>query len=1083
MKFSRVPIFFVLLTICTTLAAQQKTEKDEEKSKSFQGLKFRAIGPALVSGRVIDLAVNPQNPDEFYVAAASGGVWKTENHGTTFSPVFDSYGSYSIGCVTIDPSNTNIVWVGTGENNNQRSVGYGDGIYKSIDGGKSFKNCGLKNSEHISKIIVHPQNSNQVYVAAYGPLWSDGGERGVYMTTDGGETWNRVLHVSDKTGISDLWMDPRDPEVLYATAHQRRRHVWTYLSGGPESAIYKSTDGGKNWRKVNKGLPDGDLGRIALAISPSDPDVVYAMVEGFDKDHGGFYRSTNRGESWEKQSDYFTSGNYYVELVPHPTDECTVFSMDTWLHHTENCGKSFVKTGEKSKHVDNHAMWINPTNTDHWLVGCDGGLYETWDAGKNWKFFTNLNITQFYRVAVDNDQPFYNVYGGTQDNNTIGGPSRTTNVHGITNYDWYITRGGDGFEPQIDPTDPNIVYSQAQYGWLVRYNRKTGERVNIKPIERKGEAPYRWNWDAPFIISPHDSKTLYFAANKVFRSTDRGNSWEVISDDLTRQIDRNKLKVMGTTWGPDAVAYHQSTSIYGNIVSLSESPVKQGLLYAGTDDGLIHVSEDGGKNWRKISAFPGVPDRTYVIDLQADKFNENTVYAAFNNHKNGDFKPYILKSNDKGKSWQPMHGNLPERGSVYCLRQDFKSPGLFFTGTEFGAYFSPDAGKNWYRLKEGLPTIAIRDMEIQQRENDLVLASFGRGFFVLDDFAPLRALNDTTGKRAHIFAIKDALLYQPTNPLGTKGKGSQGESFFTAPNPPFGARIRFYLASKPKSLKEQRRSTEKKLRKSGKDVTYPEYAYLREEDEERSPYMLVEIKDADGAVVQRYVEKNVKKGINETVWDLRTETTSPVRLKESDGGRYGLPDYGPLATPGTYSVSLYLYLKGELTPIAGPEPFVVKPIHEDQLFKPESEELIAFNKRVLSLRRDVSAAAELVKHLDNKISHMHEAVMKTPGAPASLIEKIEDHRLALQNIKYQLHGESYLKKREAPAYPGIQERVEIVVYDMKSHTEAPTQTAIRSIEIAAEEFETAKQALDNLNAQIEQTAAELKKAGAPYFPE
>lgn len=781
----KIAALCTVLILSAGLFAQKKSDdtSDKKKPSTFTGLSFRSIGPALVSGRIIDLAVNPNNHDEFFVAAASGGVWKTSNHGNTFSPVFDAQGSYSIGCVTIDPNNEHTVWVGTGENNNQRSVAYGDGLYKSLDGGKGWKNVGLKNSEHIAKIIVEPGNSNVVYVAAYGPLWADGGDRGIYKTTDGGETWNRVLHVSEQTGFSDLWMDPRDNQVLYASAHQRRRHVFSYLSGGPESTVYKSVDGGENWRKIEKGLPAGDKGRIALAIAPSNPDVLYAMVEGYDKEHGGTYKSTNRGESWSKQSDYYTSGNYYVELVPDPSNADKVFSMDTWLHHTINGGKNFVKTGEKSKHVDNHAMWIDPNNTNHWLVGCDGGLYETWDGAQNWKFYQNLNLTQFYRVAVDYAEPFYNVYGGTQDNNTIGGPSRTTHAHGISNFDWYITRGGDGFKPQVDPTNPNIVYSQSQYGWLVRHNRATGEKVNIKPIERKGEAAYRWNWDAPLIISPHNPKRLYFAANKVFKSDDRGNSWEVISEDLSQQIDRNTLEIMGRTWGPDAVALHKSTTIYGNIVSLNESPVKEGLLYAGTDDGQIHVSEDDGQSWKTYSSFSGIPANTYVMDLRADNFDENTVYVVFNNHKYGDFKPYILKSTNKGSSWTPVQGDLPERGSVYSFRQDMVNKDLFFAGTEFGLFVSVDAGSKWLQIKAGLPTIAIRDMEIQTRESDLVLASFGRGFYVLDDFSPLRTMADTTGKSAHIFPIKDAKTYNVTNPLGTKGKASQGEAFYTTPNP------------------------------------------------------------------------------------------------------------------------------------------------------------------------------------------------------------------------------------------------------------------------------------------------------------
>ncbi|MBL4653343.1 MAG: hypothetical protein JKY53_10850 [Flavobacteriales bacterium] len=645
-------ILILSLTALISLSISAKKGDEEKKdgkykTSTFSGLSFRSIGPALTSGRIADIAVNPNNTAEYYVAVASGGVWKTTNHGTTFSPIFDSQGSYSIGCVTIDPNNPHTIWVGTGENNNQRSVAYGDGVYKSNDGGKSWKNMGLKTSEHIGKIIVHPTNSNIVYVAAYGPLWNKGGDRGIYKTEDGGKTWNKVLDIDEHTGISDIVMDSRNPDVIYAAAHQRRRHTFTYVGGGPSSGIHKTEDGGKTWNKLSSGLPSSNMGRIGLAISPVNPDYVFAMIEA-EQDNEGFYRSTNRGASWTKMSKHRTSGNYYQEIICDPNDVDKIFSMDTWLHHTEDGGKTFKKTGEKSKHVDNHCIWINPNNTNHWIVGCDGGLYETWDHAASWQYKPNLPVTQYYKVAVDNAEPFYNVYGGTQDNNSMGGPSRTTTNHGIMNSDWYITNGGDGFESAIDPVNPNIVYAQSQYGWLVRYDKSTGERVGIQPQPRAGEDGLRWNWDAPLIISPHNNKRLYFAANKLFKSDDQGNTWECISDDLTRQIDRNTLKVMGRVQSMDAVMKNKSTTMYGNIVALDESSKQEGLIYVGTDDGLIQITEDNGKTWKKISSFVGIPSNTYVNAIVCSQHDANTVYAVFNNHKQGDFKPYILKSTDKG---------------------------------------------------------------------------------------------------------------------------------------------------------------------------------------------------------------------------------------------------------------------------------------------------------------------------------------------------------------------------------------------------------------------------------------------------
>ncbi|HEX6863631.1 MAG TPA: glycosyl hydrolase, partial [Thermoanaerobaculia bacterium] len=610
----------------------KKTEKKAEEKKggmtagTFAGLELRGIGPALTSGRVIDIAVDPAKPSTWYVAVASGGVWKTTNAGNTFTPIFDGQPVFSIGCVTVDPRNPLVVWVGSGENNSQRSVSYGDGVYKSTDGGKTWENVGLKKSEHIAKILIDPRDSNTVYVASQGPLWAPGGDRGLYKTTDGGKTWNAVLSISENTGVTDVVMDPRNPDTLYAAAYQRRRHVWTLINGGPEAGLHKSTDGGKTWKKLTAGLPREDMGRIGLAIAPSQPDRLYAIVESLGRSNG-FYRSDDAGASWAKVNDYVSnSPQYYQEIFVDPEDADRIYSMDVLVMVSENGGKDWRPLGEKSKHVDNHALWIDPADRDHLLVGSDGGLYESWDRGENWDFKPNLPVTQFYRVSVDNATPFYNVYGGTQDNFSLGGPSRTNTDNGIVNSDWFVTQGGDGFETQVDPEDPNIIYAQSQHGGLVRFDRKSGEQVDIQPRGARSEA-LRFNWDSPLLISPHNHLRLYHAANRLFRSDDRGNSWKVISPDLTRQIDRRKLKVMGKVWGADTVAYNNSTSFYGNIVSLAESPAKADLLYVGTDDGLVQVSEDGGGNWRKVDRFPGIPENTYVSDLEPSPTDANTVYA------------------------------------------------------------------------------------------------------------------------------------------------------------------------------------------------------------------------------------------------------------------------------------------------------------------------------------------------------------------------------------------------------------------------------------------------------------------------
>lgn len=1078
--------FLVVLIFASLTSLAQKKDKAAEDQKEMinsglvSGLVWRNIGPSLTAGRIADLAVNPSNPNEYYLAVASGGVWKTTNNGTTFDPIFDREGSYSIGCITIDPSVSSTIWVGTGENNNQRSVAYGDGIYKSLDGGKSWKNMGLKNSEHISKVIVDPRNSDVVYVAAYGPLWSEGGDRGVYKTINGGETWERIHFVSDNSGAADLIMDTQNPDILYLASHQRRRHVFTYIGGGVESAIYKTTDGGKSWRSINAGLPAGKMGRIGLAVSPADPAYVYAIVEAEDG-KGGFFRSTNRGESWEKRSGFNTSGNYYQEIYCDPYNVDKIFSMDTWLHHSEDGGLTFKATGETSKHVDNHCIWIDPTNTKHWLVGCDGGLYETFDHAKTWQFKQNLPITQFYKVAVDNDLPFYNVYGGTQDNNSLGGPSRTINNAGIQNSDWYITNGGDGFESQIDPQDANIVYAQAQYGWLVRYDRQSGEKIGIQPMPGRGEKAYRWNWDARLVISNHDHKTLYFAANKVFKSTDRGNTWETISPDLTRQLDRNSMKVMGEVQSPDVVMKNQSTTIFGNIVAMDESPKNKDLLYVGTDDGLIQVTTDGGKSWNKKDNFSDIPSMTYVNMVLASQHDANTVYAAFNNHKQGDFAPYLMKSNDQGNTWTSIVGDLPTRGSVYAIAEDHVNSDLLFAGTEFGLFFTVDGGTHWVQLKAGLPTIGIRDIAIQKRENDLVLASFGRGFYILDNYAPLRELTKTNlDKAAHIFTVKTALEYVESNPLGLRGTGSQGASHYAAPNPEFGATFTYYIKDVPTSIKSARQKAEADAKEKGEDLHYPSYEAFVQEDLYEDAYLLFVIKDASGNEVNK-LKTNVSNGINRITWDLRYPTTNPIELGSSEVGRYSNPDVGPLVLPGHYSVEIYLSDNGSLSKLHEPTSFEVKALENSSLTR-QSAENLAFKKELAELRRRASGSATQMNDLNDRITYIKTSIQTYPNANITWMKDVKAIEGLLHEIRLQFWGDYHKAVRDIETLPSTMDRIETIVYQTWYSTSDVTSTQKEQFEIARIEYAQIRTKLDEVTLLIEALEAKLNAKGIPYTP-
>ena len=1076
---------FVLISIIASPLKLKGQEMDiATMSEAVNGLTFRGIGPAVMGGRIADIAVSAQDPSTWYVAVGSGGLWKTENNGILWNPVFEDQPSYSIGAVTIDPNNPQVVWVGTGENVSGRHVGWGDGIYKSTDGGTTWNNMGLTTSEHIGKILVDPRNSDVVFVAAEGPLWASGGERGVYKTSDGGKTWQLVLEIDANTGVTDIEFDPSNPDIVYAAAYQRRRHVWALLSGGPKSGIYKSTDNGESWTQKSTGLPKGDVGKIGLAVTPADPNLVYATIEA-DNSEKGFYRSEDKGESWTLQSSYISGGtgpHYYQEIEASPTNSNLIYQMDVFLHVSRDGGQQFKVLGTgREKHSDNHALWIDPANGKHLLAGSDGGLYETFDEGSTWRHFPNLPIAQFYKLSLDMSEPFYNIVGGAQDLGTLLGPSRTMNTEGVRNSDWYVPLGADGYDNAFDPKDPNLVYMEIQEGNLNRYDRSLEEATDIQPQPGPGEVAERWNWDSPILISPFNHKRLYYGSQRLWRSDDQGNSWTPISKDLTTNKNRYELDMMGRTWSVDALYDNGAMSKYATLTSISESPKVEGLLYTGSDDGLVHISEDGGSNWRKSGALPKVPELSFINDIEASSHDANTVFVSADAHKFGDFKPYLFKSTDRGRSWKSIVGDLPEETIVWVIKQDPVNPDLLFIGTEYGIYFSANAGENWIQLKSGVPTIPFRDLELHPRDHDLVGASFGRGFFVLDDYTPLRSLSDAvkTGKNG-LFPVKDAWWYVPNTPMQAKGMPTSGTTNFTAENPPFGAMFTYYLKDLPKTSKSERRDREKSLREKDMSIPFPGWEQLAEEANEGEPMVLLLVSDENNEPI-RWVEGSAKKGLNRVNWDLRLPPPDAINLTEPEfKPPWAGDDQGPLAAPGNYSVQLYILDNGRLMVQGDAQSFTVKPVHRKT--GTDYGAVTQFQKETAEISREISIAGQKMGELSERLRYLKAALVKTPKGNPALFERFEALGDRLNELRTQLYGDPVKSALNESTAPSIRSRVGQVAYAHWETTQPPTATQKRNIALARVDFKKFQEELRDYLMQLESFEADMEAAGAPYTP-
>jgi photosystem II stability/assembly factor-like uncharacterized protein len=866
----RVGLLVVLSGLLGELAvtAQDAAGVTVPAGPDLSHLVWRNVGPGGIGGRISDFAVVAVDPDTVYVGTAQSGVWKTVNGGITWEPVFDAQPRQAIGGIAVAATNPNLVWVGTGESSGRNlvSTSWGDGIYKSEDGGKSWRNMGLTKSLHIGRIRIDPRDEDVVFVSVIGPLVHDiedaNEARGLYRTTDGGDTWQKVLSAGPYAGFVDLDFDPRDPDVLYATAWHRQRVDWSWIPTGDDGGVWRSADGGDTWDKLTNGLPAGDMGRIGVSVCRSQPDTVYLNIEGPE---GGVYRSDDRGASWEQTNADVRGSQYYAQVRCDPEDAERVYVLSTAFNVSTDGGHTFTnEMAGHPVHVDHHALWIDPDNTDHLLLGNDGGIYVSRDRGESWRFIDNLSITQFYEVGVDLQEPFYWLYGGTQDNNSIGAPSGTRNTVGITNDDWFLTVGGDGFYTRPDPVDPAVVYTESQNGNLTRFDTRTGERKRIKPADpldcvhadddnADPESPrcYRWNWSAPVQISSHDHETIYFGANVVFRSTDRGDSWEVISDDLSRQI-----------------TYDNPMNDYGTIRVIAESPRRPGLLAVGTDDGLVHLSDDGGTDWRRSEALPGVPELALARRLVLSAHDDETVYLVSSAHEYYDFTPYILRSRDFGRSWESIRANLPDGSPLRAFAEHPHQPGLLFAGTEHGVWVSLDDGGSWHPLQSGMPAVAIHDMLVHPTAGDLVVATHGRGLWILDDVGSLAQMTVAGTDASWLAPVRPAYQVHRFN----RGRYSRGATYYAAPNPPDGAMIDFGLAAA--ALEKPEDATE----------------------DWQPPHVRLRILDGSGNLVRR-LPAETEAGSHRRHWDLRYEPT--WRDTESDA-----QVRSPWVIPGTYVAQL-----------------------------------------------------------------------------------------------------------------------------------------------------------------------------------
>lgn len=904
------------------LAGQQATGP-------FRELRFRSIGPAVMGGRIHDVTALPNDPSLVIVATATGGLWESTNHGTTWTPIFDGQPTGTFGVVAIAPSNPNVIWAGTGEQNNRQSSSWGNGVYRSTDGGKTWTHLGLDETRAIGRIVVDPANPDVAWVGALGNLWKPSAERGVYKTTDGGKSWRKVLFVDTLTGVVDMAIDPHDPRTLYAALYQRLRQPCCYNGGGPGSGIYKSTDGGEHWTKLSGGLPTGDLGRIGLAVAHNTPGLIYAIVEHATAP--GIYRSTDGGATWTRRSSLDDRPSYYSAIYVDPTDDQRIYSLARWFYRSDDGGATFRRmptepTYDVGLKGDYHAMWIDPRDSRHFYLAGDGGLYETWDRGETYRRINNLPIGQFYGIGLDDRDPFY-IYGGMQDDHSWLGPSATRHYLGITDGDWREIGFNDGLEHQVDKAGHHYVYSNAVEGDLTLVDAETGDRRDIHPQPAPGEPEYRWEWMTPGKASVHSPGTYYYGAERLFITHDRGVTWEATKD-LTRQANRDTIRIMGVPAKDITLSKHDGQTAFPATSAIDESPVDANVLWVGTDDGNIQVSRDGGKTWTEVSRnLKGAPDGSYIARIAASAAGAGAAYVAVDNHRRGDFAPYAFRTTDFGRTWTPITAGLPKDGSVRFIGEYPGKPGVVFLGTEHALFISTDSGAHWDRLGANLPPTLYVDVKVHARTNDVVVATHGRSLYILDDGATLAEWSPAVAREpAHLFSIRPANIFQYWEDYSYRG-----QDYWTGENPPDGAIIDYYLGA-------------------------------------AAPSARLTITNAAGKVV-RTLEGPTEPGVvHRVVWDLRYEPAPAFGRGGDDAGESpALPKLprpttlGPWVSPGTYTVTLEAgTAKATQTVEVRPDPGM--PALTAQQYREREEFLVS----LLEVQRQLAAAAG------------------KPGAPAAL---------------------------------------------------------------------------------------------------